>query len=156
MEKLFGVGWYGTASSAAASWRPRTPRCKSTRKRVPLVVPALKRPAEADDEGACEQMWKTSGKASAGGHHSPATVEEEMTLGASTFSEARAPARSGKHAHLLGVRVLDVELGSLFVEGEVWGNLLGEGAGDAKKTPDLVRATRWYHVSLLSTRYSAE
>jgi hypothetical protein len=82
MEKFFEVGRYGTASSAAASWTPRTLRCRSTRERVPLVVPAPKRPAEADDEGACEQTWKTSGKASAGGHHSAATVEEEMTLGA--------------------------------------------------------------------------
>jgi hypothetical protein len=96
MEKFFEVGRYGTASSTAASWRPRTLRCKSTRERVPLVVPSPKRPAEADDEGACEQTWKTSGKVSAGGHHSAATVEEEMTLGASTFREARVPPRCAR------------------------------------------------------------
>jgi hypothetical protein len=82
MEKFFEVRQYGTASSAAASWKRRTLRCRSTRERVLLVVPPHKRPAEADDEGACEQTWRTSGKASPSGRHSAATVEEEMTLGA--------------------------------------------------------------------------
>jgi hypothetical protein len=44
MEKFFKVGRCRTALSAAASWRPRTLRCKWTRERVPFIVPPPKTP----------------------------------------------------------------------------------------------------------------